>query len=133
MIFLIVTRIINYILKYKIIRPLIGDKKYPFIGSGSRPKNAKNCGLFKDPPGYKTNTYGMPSNHSQQAVVFSTYMILKAMKNNTLTSFKLISFILLAISIMYSRIHFNCHTIQQVIIGGVIGLISTVIGWNYVR
>ena len=131
--FLIMTIIINYILKYKITQPLLGNKNYPIIGSGVRPKNAKNCGIFKDPPGYKNNTYGMPSNHSQQAVVFSTYMILKDLEKNTLSPLKTIIYVLLALIIMYSRIYLNCHTIQQVIMGGVIGLITTLIGWIYTR
>jgi membrane-associated phospholipid phosphatase len=75
----------------------------------------------------------MPSNHSQQAVVFSTYMILKDLEKNTLSPLKTIIYVLLALIIMYSRIYLNCHTIQQVIMGGVIGLITTLIGWIYTR
>ena len=73
----------------------------------------------------------MPSGHSQIAFAFSTYLLLKEFQNKTLTQLKTLLYILLAFSVSYSRIYFNCHTIQQTLIGSVIGLILGLMGFYY--
>jgi len=37
----------------------------------------------------------------------------------------------LALFIMYSRVYLNCHTVQQVIIGGLFGILFGTIGFTY--
>jgi membrane-associated phospholipid phosphatase len=132
-ILLLLSFALNFILKYLIIKPLIKDKVYPILGSCSRPSNAKNCGYLKDPPGYKTNTYGMPSGHTQIALAFSVYLLLSEYYSKNLTYSKALFYILSAISVSYSRLYLNCHTIQQVIIGGMFGTILGIIGFYYTR
>lgn len=120
---LILSKGINYILKYFIFKPLMGKKIYPIIGSGERP-GKKGCSTSFG----KTNkiTYGMPSGHSQFAVFFSTYILLMLntfdLKDNIKLFIK-ISLILIALIVMYSRIIFKCHTYQQIILGGMIGYV----------
>ena len=58
---------INHVLKYIIARPLLGDKKYPIMGSGARPKGARNCGVWADNKNVQPKTYGMHSGHSNAA------------------------------------------------------------------
>ena len=126
---------LNHFLKYNIVRPLMGNKRYGILGSGARPKGAKDCGLFvgcKDPLS-KKESYGMPSGHSQNVMLFSTYAILTLMNGNYTDRMKNIGYVLfslLAIGIMYSRVYLKCHTVQQVIIGGVIGLLLGYLYYN---
>ena len=106
----------------------MGDKKYPIIGIGKRPPVAV-FQLPQDGKMYKTsiNSYGMPSGHSQIAVLFSTYIILRTYYNTTLpqtqklTIYLLMTFI--GFYVMYSRVKEYWHTIQQTIVGGTIGVI----------
>ena len=131
-IFMIISNMINGVLKYKIAKPIMGDKYYPILGKGSRPKGAANCGIWKDPPGHKTTSYGMPSGHSQEATGFTTYMILKNIYNGyALYDIRNIILSSLALFIMYSRVYLNCHTVQQVIIGGLFGILFGTIGFTY--
>ena len=120
---LIISMVFNFILKYFILKPLCKDKIYPLIGSFNRPVNAKNCGCVKDPPGYKTNTYGMPSGHSQIAFAFSTYLLLKEFQNKTLTHLKTLLYILLAFSVSYSRIYIGVHFPIDVLFGVCFGIL----------
>ena len=60
----------------------------------------------------------------QNAVFFSTYVILNLIYGNFKYLTKasgIIIFTLLAIGIMYSRVYLKCHTVEQVITGGLIG------------
>jgi membrane-associated phospholipid phosphatase len=121
-----VNDLINNFLKYKICVPLMGDKRWGIFGYGTRPKGAKHCGIFVKPNsnGIPKGSYGMPSGHSQNAIFFTTYMILHLINSNYNTLTKNVGiglFSFLGIMVMYSRVYFKCHTIQQVLIGGLIG------------
>ena len=66
----------------------------------------------------------MPSGHSQNAIFFSTYVILNLINSNYnyLTKvYGIILFTLAGVGIMYSRVYLKCHTVEQVIAGGLIG------------
>jgi membrane-associated phospholipid phosphatase len=75
----------------------------------------------------------MPSGHSQNAWFLFGFMLLylinnyKNGKNDTTSQIWLgisISVLfIITITVSISRVYINCHTIQQVIIGGMIGLI----------
>ena len=123
-IFLSINDVVNHGLKTLIFKPLIGGKTLPFLGIGKRPNGAKNCGMFKYCPPEIASSYGMPSGHSQNAVFFSTYVILNLINSNFIYPTKVYGTVLftsLALGIMYSRVYFKCHTVQQVIVGGLIG------------
>ena len=130
----------NWVIKHLIVKPIyeyLGKKSLPILGIGKRPENATSCGAYLD--GILSTTYGMPSGHSQIAWSIAIYFILKMIKkwyNNdkenkpiTILGYRwlIISciFILgIATYISYSRVYIEgCHTIQQVIIGGLIGSI----------
>jgi membrane-associated phospholipid phosphatase len=124
--FLLLNDSFNHFLKYKICKPLMGSKKWPILGYGTRPKGAKFCGIFVTPntDGIPKNSYGMPSGHSQNAIFFSTYVILNLINSNYnyLTKvYGIILFTLAGVGIMYSRVYLKCHTVEQVIAGGLIG------------
>ena len=116
---------INGVLKYWIVKPLVGNKKIFLLGTGRRPDGAKNCSPFLETNAKPSNSYGMPSGHSQSAVFFSTYVIMNLINSNVIMYEKILGgsiFIFLALGIMYSRVYLKCHTVQQVVVGGLIGL-----------
>jgi len=116
--------ICNHILKEYVFRPLMGNEKFPLLGHGTRP-NTKDCGLFCT--GKESKSYGMPSGHAQIICFFVTYWILEIV-NTTDRKYinKLFSIVILLASaflVMYSRVYWaKCHTIQQVSVGGTIGI-----------
>ena len=70
--------------------------------------------LFKD--GIPHDIFGMPSGHTQSSL-FSAIFVFLSLKNlNILRVYLLISFI-----IMTQRVAFNHHTINQVIVGAIVG------------
>ena len=120
---LLINDSLNGILK-TITKSLFGEKIFGILGK--RPIGAKNCGFFLNPKNTLSKSYGMPSGHSQNAVFFSTYVIMNILDSDITLHQKRIGislFICLALGIMYSRVYLNCHTIQQVIIGGLIGFL----------
>lgn len=123
---LIINDKFNGILKNYLFKPILGNTNHIILGLGKRPNGAKNCGYFTNCNAKPSTTYGMPSGHSQSTLFFSTYVILNLLNNdfnNNIKIFGTLLFILISIGIMYSRVYLNCHTIQQVIIGGIIGII----------
>jgi len=130
----------NWIIKHLIVKPIyehLGTKSLPILGIGKRPENATSCGTYLD--GLLSTTYGMPSGHSQIAWSVAVYFILKMIKkwynndkdNKPITILGYMWLILSCIIILgiatyisYSRVYIEgCHTIQQVIIGGILGSI----------
>lgn len=122
----------------KIIYNLLNTKSLSVLGSGSRPPNANSCAFILD--NSIATSYGMPSGHSQTAWTFATYFLLKIIKNwynkyNNNKNITIIDYIWLVVScilifssaiyISYSRVYIEgCHTLQQVIVGGFIGIVS---------
>jgi membrane-associated phospholipid phosphatase len=121
------SEILNKIFKTG-FKSIMKDKKYPIIGMGKRPPVAV-FQLPQDGKMYKTsiNSYGMPSGHSQIAVLFSTYIILRTYYNSALSlPHKLAIYalmIFLGFYVIYARIKEYWHTFQQTMVGGTIGLI----------
>ena len=70
-----------------------------------RPNTEKHC----------IDKYGMPSGHSQLAFFCFFYF---ANKNNFLET---LIMLLLSIYISYTRVILQCHTVNQVLVGSVIG------------
>ena len=121
---LLIADYFNHFLKQYIFKPIMGSNVWGILGSGKRPNGPKNCGLFKDDS--FSESYGMTSGTAQNAVFFSTYTILNLLDNKEIIFVKyfgVVLFIYVALFIMYSRIYLRCHTVQQVIVGGLIGAI----------
>ena len=130
----------NFIFKDLIIKPiykLLNKTSFPILGIGSRPPKAESCALILD--GITATSFGMPSGHSQIAWSVATYIVYKIInnwnnnkkENKIITLFNNIWLILsciivlvCALYISYSRVYIEgCHTIQQVTIGGILGVI----------
>ena len=117
---------INYIIKHAIMKPLMGNRKYPVIGQGPRPKGAKACGLFESSKITDIKSYGMPSGHAQMAGFFTAYSMSKLGEDKVSPTFYTATAAILGFSlifIMYSRVYSKCHTTQQTVAGALIGLI----------
>ena len=114
---------LNFTLKYKILKPIFGDN-IPILGQGSRPSGAKDCGVFLSKKEKKKLTsYGMPSGHSQNSAIFATFLILKLLEDglNITSIIKIATIAGLSVSVMASRWVFKCHTVGQILIGGILG------------
>ena len=101
-----ITELLNAFLKY-IAERILGNKHYYIIGKGKRPSN-------------KLKSYGMPSGHSQAIATFSTFVALYN-QNNPYKLYINVSLLLLSLYIMFSRVYEKFHTIQQTIVGALIG------------
>lgn len=120
----------------------------PVLGRGKRPEGAKNTSCFLKYPEKISSSFGMPSGHSQNAWFFATYLMMNIYNNyynnsnNNFSNIKLLDFrgnirhkliidyfklfsilgiIGIASMVSISRVIERCHTIQQVVIGGIIG------------
>jgi membrane-associated phospholipid phosphatase len=134
------SNLVNWIAKtiIKRIYKISKRKSLPFLGIGDRPKGAKDCGAFTDCEScnLKTNSFGMPSGHSQIGWFFFIYGSLymaehirikyhtaeNLYKARIWLSVGIVLLFLMAITLSYSRVYLNCHTVQQVIMGGIFGI-----------
>ena len=67
----------------------------------------------------------MPSGHSLLAMftaIFWSLYIINHYKNDNKRMMSLIVLNMSCVAVCLSRVYLNCHTIQQVIIGGIIGV-----------
>jgi len=141
--FYIVSSFMNLVFKhlFKLLYKYANRKSLPILGIGERPPGAyvnPKIG-YLDELSFEAKLFGMPSGHSQSAWFLCVFGILYFMdkvyysnkfneknKLNGITKnmwliLICIVMISLAIFISYSRVHNNYHTIQQVIVGGLIG------------
>lgn len=141
-----INHVFNYILKEYIARPIydmFNTDYIPLIGRGPRPPGAINCGSFLSLKSPISKSFGMPSGHSQLIWGLNTYLILTLIYNqieisnngnlNNLYNIILASFLVfVSILVSYSRIYkHNCHTLHQVVIGGIIGILYGLVAYYY--
>ena len=99
--------------------------KFFFIGKQSpRPKGAKDCNLLCN-DGNQEGKPGMPSSHSAEAAFFSTFYYYQT-TNPIIRGF----LIIYAILVMISRYFKRCHSINQIIVGAILG---TSLSWFTMR
>jgi membrane-associated phospholipid phosphatase len=118
--------LINQFLKEFVFKKIMDKDEFPILGKGTRPKGAKDCSDFIDPDNRLSSSYGMPSGHSQTSAFFAIVfilMIINERSSKSIKTLKTIIILVVTLLIMGSRIHFGCHTIQQVTVGGIIGLL----------
>jgi len=137
-----INEIINDFLKTRVAKPIMGNKNIPLLGFGKRPQGAKNTSNFlsediKEQQKLSTS-YGMPSGHSQTATFFSTYLILHILNGggyqDSIMKYSSIVFLTgISFFIMASRVYLNCHTIQQVVVGGFLGSIFGAVYYTLIK
>ena len=72
--------------------------------------------IFKN--GIPHDIFGMPSGHAQSCLFSTAFVFLSIKKYNSLFIYLLITFVT-----MYQRVEYNYHTVWQVIIGAIIGIL----------
>ena len=127
-------------------------KNIPILGRGLRPVGASNCGSYNDCSRKYALSFGMPSGHSMTiwfTITFITiYLIAKRFSTNILNNknnennenkdseendsprltsiqfyISVITLIIFGILMGYSRVFITkCHTVQQVIVGSILGI-----------
>ena len=112
-----INNISNHYIKNYIFKPIMKNKEFPILGIGTRPKNAKNCGIISD--GKKSTSYGMPSGHSQAIGFF----LADRLTGGYSMLYKIIVSVICIIFIT-SRVRLNCHTPQQIIVGTFLGFLA---------
>lgn len=119
------------------------------LGLGRRPDGATDCASFLKFDKTPAMSFGMPSGHSMTTWTVVTYLLLCLYEythsnnidinnknsilndftnnktiNNTYIFLLVVILISFATMVSYSRVPIeNCHTIQQVIVGGIIGIV----------
>jgi len=141
------TSMVNFGLKNIVFKPLY--KYFPqletsFLNRGVRPNGAKSCGVSLTKHDELAFSFGMPSGHSQITWTFTTYFICILCQTplNLFSNIPTIEYLarcMLAIVLIvgslyisYSRFTIEgCHTVQQVILGGFIGVVIGYLGFVY--
>jgi membrane-associated phospholipid phosphatase len=119
-----ISSLLNQLLKEFVFNPIMKENLFPILGKGTRPEGAQDCSNFIDPENRISSSYGMPSGHAQTATFFATYFILMIINERSSKNIKILKIITVLIItgiIMSSRVYLGCHTIQQVVVGGIIG------------
>lgn len=139
MVLIFLGELLNNVLKHGVFKPLMKNNKWPILGYGRRPLNSKNSSQFGDiNKSPHKNTYGMPSGHSQTALLFATFLTLMITDYHSSSISKYTQIILVSslgvftVSILWSRLYLNCHTIQQVTLGSIIGGIIGYYGYYFI-
>ena len=121
-----ISSLLNQFLKEFVFNKIMKENLFPILGKGTRPKGAQDCSNFIDPDNRLSSSYGMPSGHAQTATFFATYLILMTINERSsknIKILKIITILILTALIMSSRVYLGCHTIQQVVVGGIIGVL----------
>jgi membrane-associated phospholipid phosphatase len=153
-IFACINILLNFIIKQiiKFIYNKLGVKTLPLLGTGIRPKGAFNCGLTQSNIKQVSHTFGMPSGHSQSAWFLFGFMLLylldtmKHIDNNNSpktplinsvkkpwTAITILLLLGLCVFISVSRVYVGCHTIQQVVVGGILGFMFGTLSYLLVK
>ncbi len=142
-IFGIVNGVLNYVFKrgFEFLYNKLKTKTLPILGRGARPVGFKNCSDVPSCENIASHfAFGMPSGHAQTAWFVFIFVILylndiidekkkltddskKKIYYNLWFSAAILIGLIISGYITYSRVAVGCHTIQQVTLGGILGLI----------
>jgi membrane-associated phospholipid phosphatase len=110
------------------------QKSFPLLGMGRRPIGAKHCNGFVDEHNMGVSTsFGMPSGHSLSSMIISIFWsryMLEQFRSSMLRNVGLVLLNAWSLMVCASRVYLNCHTIQHVIVGGVIGTLLGYYGYD---
>lgn len=110
------------------------NKSIKYFLKMPRPKNSGNCSIIDKLKFFNLKSYGMPSGHSQCAWYSSIYyslLIYYDTNYSKITKIIYISGLLISSTfVSYSRIHIYCHTLLQVLYGGLFGGIIGILTYN---
>tara|TARA_Y100000022_G_scaffold163662_1_gene147381 strand:- start:109 stop:708 length:600 start_codon:yes stop_codon:yes gene_type:complete len=107
----------------------------PILGRGPRPEGAKYCGCFITESNLEgvSKSFGMPSGHSITAASMFAFWYLYFQENTDDVRLRRRQQTILGIiaaCVIISRIYLGCHTIQQTIVGSLIGAGLGILGYK---
>ncbi|KAI8099972.1 phosphatidic acid phosphatase type 2/haloperoxidase [Halteromyces radiatus] len=101
---------------------------YFVVGSCSTAVLAKILKRYwQQPRPYGQDGYGMPSTHSQVIMFFATYF--QCVGTNTMPWLVLIVS-LFSLAVVWSRVQLKYHTLTQVLVGSVLGVLSALLWYT---
>ena len=118
------------------------NDSFPILGKGSRPIQNHFCNsLFhSNNKGNKPKTFfkffGMPSGHAQTSTTFFTCMTFYLLDNygyNKKTYLLIFSLFAITTGVTVSRVLNDCHTIQQTMVGNIIGVLIGYYGYQLIK
>ena len=114
-----------HLLKILVFGPMyqkLGRETLPILGRGSRPPGATRCGLWPLSRSQPKPSFGMPSGHATHALAMFTFALALRPRNPSwFWRAALAALGLLAVVIPISRVALGCHTVQQAVLGAVLG------------
>lgn len=129
-------------LKHYAFKPLyarVGKDALPMLGRGTRPDGATNCGFFPNASKPATS-FGMPSGHSMDSCIMATFWCLYVAYETDWSHphkvWACAGFSVMALLVAQSRHRLGCHTVQQIVVGGLIGIVLGSGGfmlWNRIK
>lgn len=120
----------------KAIYKSLNTDTIPILGRGPRPEGAKYCGCFITESNLDgvSNSFGMPSGHSITAASMFAFWYLYFQEHTIDLKLRRRQQVILGLicaAVIISRVYLGCHTIQQTIIGGLIGGGLGVLGYKF--
>lgn len=121
----------------KLLYKKLNRKKLPILGIGTRPFGAHSCSGLVKLRSKPESSYGMPSGHSYFAWLIASYLITQIWfdnddsehdeteitRHNASKIVRTLLLLLFAFTMSWLRVNVEgCHTVQQVIIGGLFGI-----------
>lgn len=97
----------------------------PILGLGRRPDGAMSCGLYKD--NKPSSSFGMPSGHALFCGFSFVYWYYYLNKDSKYKKILIFIWFIISCLLALSRVYLGCHTIEQVIVGFIIGSIIALI------
>ena len=131
--FLIFTIILGDVMNYqekKFFKSILpSDKKYERPLNCNIVKSQNSCSVF---PGPVNNCYGFPSGHAQVTALAATLITLYmgVTKENM---YSIISIWLLVLLVGLQRIYSQCHSILQVSVGWLFGILFGILSWKIIK
>ena len=120
-----IKKILSYLGNY--LSNIYGTIDIPVIGRFKRPEGAANCGVFYIDKDNISTTSGMPSGHciltAFTCIYLYHYITNKYDMNYNNSVLLFILLMIIVIYMAYTRVLFNCHTLEQTIIGTLMGII----------
>ena len=130
-------KLVSYPLKLitKGIYKIIKKDTIPILGRGKRPDGAKYCGCFITESNLDgvSNSFGMPSGHSISAASMFAFWYLyfqEHTKELKLRRRQQVILGLICAAVIISRVYLGCHTVQQTIVGTLIGMGLGILGYK---
>lgn len=126
-----VNQTLKFIFRYLYTIPWLEPTLLTLIGQGSRPTGATNSASFLVYPDTPSETFGMPSGHSQTAWYLVAYMVGSLSSSETTPIHLAVTSVVTCVYaglVSYSRVYIDkVHTLPQVVTGAILGVLCGIL------